>query len=265
MINSNVFRLYKIGFLKAFAPAVAEITFTFAGMGQKKLLRFAEIKGFSNVFEYPVNMKGQWKTFFQNTNPLVLELACGKGEYAIGLGKLQPEKNFIGIDIKGNRMWVGAKKAIEEKLTNVAFLRSQIEKITDYFAPGEIAEIWITFPDPQLRAGKAKKRLTHPRFLRLYQIITRTHGIINLKTDSPDLYNFTKKVINLFELELLDDIEDVYSQAEIKEELKIKTHYEKLDIANSNRVHYLRFSLSKPFPANAEAQLKQLLIEHSID
>ncbi len=233
-------------------------------MGQKKLQRFAEIKIFSNVLEYPKDMKGRWKNFFQNTNPVTLELACGKGEYAVALGRSHPEKNFIGLDIKGNRMWVGAKKALDEGLANVAFIRTQIEKITDYFAEGEVAELWITFPDPQLRFSKAKKRLTHPRFLRLYQTIMGSNGIVNLKTDSPDLYNFTKLVINLFGLKLLLDIDDVYGQEEVSSDLKIKTHYEKLDIAKSNRIHYLKFSPNKDLPIEVDEQLKQLLIEEQV-
>lgn len=234
-------------------------------MGQKKLIRFAEIKRFPNVLEYPQNMKGQWKNFFLNNNPVILELACGKGEYAVGLGRMYAEKNFIGLDIKGNRMWVGAKTALGERLANVAFIRTQIDKITDYFAEGEVDEIWITFPDPQLRVSRAKKRLTHPRFLQLYQKIMGNDSIVNLKTDSPDLYNFTKKVINLFRLDLLEDIDDVYAETELSEDLHIKTHYEKLDIAKSNRIYYLKFSLNKSFPADADEQLKQLLIEHEAD
>lgn len=234
-------------------------------MGQKKLQRFAEIKTFSNVLEYPEGMKGQWKSFFKNANPVILELACGKGEYAVGLGRIQRDRNFIGLDIKGNRLWVGAKTAIEEGLANVAFIRTQIEKITDYFAEGEVSEIWITFPDPQLRISKAKKRLTHPRFLRLYQAIIGGNGVVNLKTDSPNLYQFTKQVINLFELEVLQDLEDINNEIEISDDLKIKTHYEKLDIAKSNRIHYLKFRLNKTLPINVDEQLKQLLIEAEID
>ncbi|WP_018616107.1 tRNA (guanosine(46)-N7)-methyltransferase TrmB [Segetibacter koreensis] len=234
-------------------------------MGQKKLQRFAEIKNFSNVLEYPAGMKGQWKNFFKNSNPITLELACGKGEYAVGLGRIHGDRNFIGLDIKGNRLWVGAKKALDEGLTNIAFIRTQIEKINDYFAEGEVSEIWITFPDPQLRISKAKKRLTHPRFLRLYQAIVGSNGVINLKTDSPDLYQFTKQVINLFELDLLEDFEDINAKNEIGDDLKIKTHYEKLDIARSNRIHYLKFCLNKPLPVHADEQLKQLLIEEEID
>jgi tRNA (guanine-N7-)-methyltransferase len=230
-------------------------------MGQKKLQRFAEIKGFANVFEYPKDMKGQWANFFKNDHPLVLELACGKGEYAVGLGRSNPDTNFIGLDIKGNRMWVGAKAAIDEGLANVAFIRTQIQKITDYFAEGEVAEIWITFPDPQLRVSKAKKRLTHPRFLRLYQQILRKNGIIHLKTDSPDLYHFTKHVIKIFRLVLLADYEDVYNRKEINEDLQIKTHYEKLDIAGGNRVHYLKFCVDNALPAEADELLKQFILE----
>jgi len=213
-------------------------------MGQKKLIRFNEIKSFPNVLEYPENMKDAWKSFFKNNNPITLELACGKGEYALGLARLYPDRNFIGIDIKGNRIWRGAKTALDEQLNNVAFLRSQIDKLADYFSENEVAEIWITFPDPQLRLSKMKKRLTHPRFLRLYKQILQPNGIVHLKTDSPDLYNFTKTVINLYELELLVDHDDVYEQEDLNEELKIKTHYEALDIAQSNRIHYLQFRIN---------------------
>lgn len=232
-------------------------------MGQKKLKRFAEIKTFRNVLEYPENIKGEWKHFFGNANPITLELACGKGEYAIGLGKLHPQRNLIGIDIKGNRMWAGARTALNEGLNNVAFLRTQIQKITDYFAPGEVAEIWITFPDPQVRMSKAKKRLTHPRFLRLYQSVLQPDGVLNLKTDSPGLYHFTKQVIELFQLDISEDFEDVYSNTELADELTIKTYYESLDIAKSNRIHYLKFSLNKPLPIEADEQLKLLLSEEA--
>src|SRR5512147_757240 len=120
-------------------------------MGQKKLIRFAELETFKNVLQFPQNMPGNWHSFFGNQHPITLELACGKGEYAVGLGQLYPDRNLIGVDLKGNRIWVGAKKAIQQKLDNVAFLRTQIDKIAEYFGPGEVAEIWITFPDPQLR------------------------------------------------------------------------------------------------------------------
>ena len=234
-------------------------------MGQKKLIRFEAIKHFSNVLEYPTNMKGKWNDFFANPQKITLELACGKGEYAIGLGKLYHDRNFIGIDIKGNRIWRGAKTALDEGLHHIAFIRSHIDKITDYFADGEVAEIWITFPDPQLRGSRAKKRLTHPKFLRLYQKILTTHGIIHLKTDSPDLYRFTQMVINLFGFTMLHASNNVYHEMYDNPELQIKTHYESLDIAQSNRVHYLSFLLDKPIPAEKDAVLKQLLSEPDND
>lgn len=212
-------------------------------MAQKKLERFAAIKTFANVLEYPPDMKGKWQFFFKNENPLILELACGRGEYTVGLSLLHPQQNFIGVDVKGNRMFIGAKKCLAENLPNAAFLRTQIEKLADYFYAGEVSEIWITFPDPQLRISKAKKRLTHPRFLRLYQQILKPGGLIHLKTDSPDLYRFTKKVAELYNLTIVEDSDNIYSESFIKEELKIKTHYESLDIARSKKIHYLKFTL----------------------
>lgn len=212
-------------------------------MGQKKLIRFAELNTFQNVLQFPENIAGNWHKHFNNNHPIILELACGKGEYALGLAQLHPQKNFIGIDIKGNRLWVGAKKALQQNLTNVAFLRAQIEQITNYFAAGEVAEIWITFPDPQLRFSKAKKRLPHPRFLRLYEKILQPGGKIHLKTDSPDLYRFTKTVLQMYRCNILVDIDDLYKQQTITDELLIKTHYEALDIAQSSRIHYLSFTL----------------------
>lgn len=228
-------------------------------MAQKKLQRFAEIRTFQNVLEYPQNMQGKWSGFFQNNNPLVLELACGKGEYAVGLGRMYPQKNFIGIDIKGNRIWVGAKTALDKGLKNVAFIRSQIDKLKDYFAKGEVSEIWITFPDPQLRLSKAKKRLTHPAFLRLYKDILQQNGCIHLKTDSPDLYDFTKTIIDLYGLSVQEDIEDVYSCENVSPELSIKTHYEMLDIAKSNKVHYLKFLVDQELNVAKDAELRAII------
>jgi tRNA (guanine-N7-)-methyltransferase len=230
-------------------------------MGQKKLIRFTEIESFTNVLQYPNGMQDKWKDYFKNEHSLTLELACGKGEYAVGLGRLHAERNFIGIDIKGNRIWRGAKTALDEGLRNVAFLRSQIDKVADYFAPGEVSEMWITFPDPQLRFSKMKKRLTHPRFLRIYQQFLKPGGLIHLKTDSPDLYNFTKTVINLYELDLLVDYDDLYRVPQISNELFIKTHYEGLDIAQSNRIHYIQFRIDKTLPAEKDATLKNLFSE----
>ncbi|HUQ65973.1 MAG TPA: tRNA (guanosine(46)-N7)-methyltransferase TrmB [Flavitalea sp.] len=233
-------------------------------MGQKKLQRFAEIRTFKNVLEYPLHMKGMWATFFNNDHPLTLELACGKGEYAVGLGRMQPNKNFIGVDLKGNRIWVGAKKALQEGLSNVAFIRSQIDKIDQYFEEGEVSDIWITFPDPQLRTSRAKKRLTHPYFLRLYQKFLKKGGCIHLKTDSPDLYDFTRLVINFHDLKIFEDNDNVYANTTVNDELKIQTYYESLDIAKSKKIHYLRFRLPvEPLEQNDE-QLKELIIEQEI-
>jgi len=226
-------------------------------MGQKKLKRFAELTTFPNVLQYPENMRGEWNEFFGNTNPIVLELACGKGEYALSLGKQYPSMNFIGVDLKGNRIWVGAKKALQEQLKNIAFLRTQIDRIHDYFDPGEISEIWIPFPDPQLRTSKARKRLTHPKFLRLYKQFLKPGGYIHLKTDSPVLYRFTKRVIEQYHCPLHDDLDDLYRQKDVAEELKIKTHYESLDIAGNRRVHYLKFSLPRELPDAAQDKMLQ--------
>lgn len=229
-------------------------------MAHKKLIRFAELETFKNVLQFPKNIKGNWNKFFNNKNPLILELACGKGEYAVGLGSIHANKNFIGIDIKGNRIWVGAKKALENNMNNVAFLRIEIDQVNEYFSEAEIDEIWITFPDPQLRKSKAKKRLTHPKFLRLYHQFLKPGGYMHLKTDSPDLYHFTKKVIEMYGCSLHIDYDDVYSQENITEELRIKTHYESLDIAESNRIHYLCFSLPQQMPGKVkDEELKQAL------
>lgn len=229
-------------------------------MAQKKLKRFAAIKTFPNVLEYPEDMPGKWHSFFKNDNPILLELACGKGEYTTGLARLHREKNFIGVDIKGNRIWVGARHALDNQLNNAAFLRTQIVRIHEYFSAGEVDEIWITFPDPQLRTSKAGRRLTHPRFLRLYARIIKPGGTIHLKTDSPDLYAFTKKVIALYGLHIITDCNDLYAQENISEELKIKTHYESLDIAQSNTIFYLSFSLPEVLGQDDEA-LEMLIKE----
>lgn len=229
-------------------------------MGQKKLVRFAELETFENVLQYPKNIMGNWHRFFKNDHPVVLELACGKGEYALGLAQLYPNKNFVGVDLKGNRIWVGAKKALKQNLLNVAFLRIQIDRINEFFSAGEVSEIWITFPDPQLRISKSKKRLTHPKFLRLYQQVLQPGGRVNLKTDSPDLYRFTKKVIDLYDCTVHADFDDVYAAQTVSPELLIKTHYESLDIAGSNRVHYISFSLPAQIPGKeVDAQLHEAL------
>ena len=228
-------------------------------MGQKKLLRFEAIKSFPNVLQYPADMAGNWKKFFGNSQPVTLELACGKGEYTVALSKMYPERNFIGIDLKGNRLYIGAKQSLEQHLKNTAFLRTQIGKINEYFQQGEVSEIWITFPDPQLRNSKAKRRLTHPVFLRLYQQILKPGGLIHLKTDSPDLYAFTLLIIDLYGLTLHASSEDIYSSPLMNEELKIKTHYEGLDIARSSRIHYLCFSLPSTALPDKDETLQEII------
>jgi tRNA (guanine-N7-)-methyltransferase len=204
-------------------------------------------------------MPGRWKDFFKNDNPIVLELACGKGEYTVGLSRMYQGKNIIGVDLKGNRIYSGALECIRQNLLNAAFLRTQIDKINEYFLPGEVSEIWITFPDPQLRTSRAKKRLTHPRFLRLYQDILKPGGPIHLKTDSPDLFYFTSLMTQLYDLDVQDITEDVYAREENLPEISIKTHYEKLDIAESKKVYYLRFSLPEEKIPPPDIKLQQLL------
>jgi tRNA (guanine-N7-)-methyltransferase len=230
-------------------------------MGQKKLIRFAAIKAFENVVEYPDNMVGKWAGFFKNAQPLTLELACGKGEYAVGLGKMYPHRNFLGVDVKGNRIFVGAKKALDMGLGNVGFMRTQIDRIDQYFAPGEVAEIWLTFPDPQLRTGHARKRLTHPNFLRKYARFLQPGGFIHLKTDSPVLFAFTLLVIEHYGCLLVNQYQDVYESATEPELLQIKTHYEGLDIANSGKIFYLCFRLPQQLDYGKDEAFKQLVIE----
>jgi tRNA (guanine-N7-)-methyltransferase len=212
-------------------------------MGQKKLVRFAAIKTFANVLQYPEGMKGLWKDFFHNENNLILELACGKGEYSVALGRENPGQNYIGVDIKGNRIYVGAKRALAEGLSNVAFLRAQIGQLTDYFAKEEVSEIWIIFPDPFLREGKAKNRLTHPRFLSLYQQVLKPGGRIHLKTDSAELYSFTRETLEAQHCTVHEDVADIYAKGRATGPLAIRTHYEGLHLAEGRTIYYISFSL----------------------
>jgi tRNA (guanine-N7-)-methyltransferase len=261
-------------------------------MGQKKLIKFAAIKEYNNVLEFPQDMQGKWAAFFDAlkkgtstidisslsisdghfvsnvssinkednaTTPLTLELACGRGEYAVGLGRMFTEQHFIGIDLKGNRIWKGASIANKDGLTNVAFVRSQIELTSNYFAKDEVDEIWITFPDPQLRWSKSKKRLTHPKFLRLYQQFLKNDGIVHLKTDSPLLYNFTLKVIELYGLHLIYKTDNLYAEQNIDPRCLIKTYYEGLDIAQSNKIHYIQFNIDRNLPLELDEILKEAI------
>lgn len=214
-------------------------------MGKDKLRRFAEIETFCNVLQLDAGKpyKGQWsKGFFKNDNPVVLELACGKGEYTVNLAQLFPDKNFIGIDYKGNRIWRGAKTAIEDGVNNVAFLRMQIENLLDYFVQGEVDEIWITFPDPQPQLSREKKRLTSPRFLEKYKQVLKPGGYINLKTDNDGLYAYTAEKIRELNLKEHINTADLYHSAFADEVLFIKTYYEKKYLADNKNINYLKFS-----------------------
>ena len=222
-------------------------------MGKNKLRKFAEMAQNPLVLQYPFSrlqaegketfpMRGRWHDFFKNPNPIVLELGCGKGEYAVGLARLFPDKNFVGIDIKGARMHAGATEALKEGMGNIAFLRTQIELLESFFAPGEVDEIWITFPDPQMK--KASKRLTGTRFVELYRKIMRPDGTVHLKTDSPFLYAYTKEMTRLNKLALKADTADLYASESNDAILGIKTHYEKQWIARGLSIKYLAFDIS---------------------
>ena len=227
---------------------------------KNKLQKFAELLSFPNVYEnfeaknpvltgmngLPVERKGQWtKEHFGNDNPLILELACGRGEYAVGMGRLFSNRNFIGIDIKGARIWKGAGIALKAELHNVAFLRTRIELITHFFAPEEVSEIWITFPDPFLKKGKSNRRLTAPRFLDEYKKILKKDGIIHLKTDSPHLYEFTLEVLAEYKgVEIIHQDADIYSKPLPIPELDIKTYYEELHISGDDTIKYVSFRLT---------------------
>ncbi|MDB5008830.1 MAG: tRNA ((46)-N7)-methyltransferase TrmB [Mucilaginibacter sp.] len=216
-------------------------------MGKDKLKRFAEIDTFSNVLQLDAGKayKGKWNTgFFKNSNPVVLELACGKGEYTVNLATMFPDKNFIGIDYKGNRIWRGAKTALEEGVNNVAFLRIQIEMILDHFSDGEVDELWITFPDPQPQISREKKRLTSPRFLDKYKLILKPGGNINLKTDNDGLHVYTAEKITETGLKLHIKTEDLYFSDYADEVLSIKTYYEKKYLKDNKNINYLKFSFS---------------------
>ena len=214
-------------------------------MGKDKLRRFAEVNTFGNVIQLDAGkpFNGKWANdFFKNDNPVVLELACGKGEYTVNLGRLFPQKNFIGIDYKGNRIWRGAKTALEDGVNNVGFLRIQIETILDYFAEGEISEIWITFPDPQPQISREKKRLTSPRFIEKYRRILKPGGYINLKTDNDGLHAYTAEKIDELGLKLHIKTEDLYHSEHADEVLSIKTYYEKKYLQDNKNINYLKFS-----------------------
>ena len=227
-------------------------------MSRQKLKKFAELQTFPNVYDNldvrdPANtvlngqivgIKGKWGSeHFKNDNPITLELACGRGEYAVALGKMFPERNFIGVDVKGSRIHKGAKEALEAGLTNVAFLRTRIEQIEHFFVKNEVSEIWITFPDPFLKERKSNKRLTSEQFLNRYRKFLQPDGIVHLKTDSPDLYDFTLDICQNTEgCELLLNDSDIHSKPLIMNELSVQTYYEKANIAKST-IKYVRFKI----------------------
>ncbi len=219
-------------------------------MGKNKLQKFADMAAYPHVFEYPYSvaenipfeMKGKWhENFFKNNNPIVLELGCGRGEYTVGLGRMFPDKNFIAVDIKGARMWSGATESISEGLTNVAFLRTNIEIIERFFAEGEVSEIWLTFSDPQMK--KATKRLTSTYFMNRYRQFLKPDGIIHVKTDSNFMFTYTRYMIEENKLPVLFITEDLYHSNLVDDILEIKTYYEQQWLDRGLSIKYIKFAL----------------------
>lgn len=223
-------------------------------MGKNKLARWNELDSFDNVIQPEIGevagkdhpVKGKWnKEIFKNSNPVVLELGCGKGEYTVGLAMKHPEKNFIGVDIKGARMWRGAKTSNVNNLQNVAFLRTRIEFITSFFINDEIDEIWVTFPDPHPGGKNSNKRLTSPWFLNLYRQFLKNKGIVHLKTDNTELYTFTKSIVEYNEQEIIFSTTDLYSEDLPDDILSIRTHYENIFLKAGLKINYIKFRLDK--------------------
>ena len=220
-------------------------------MAKNKLTKFAEMVPYENVFHTPYDklreegfsLKGKWHTYFKNDNPIILELGCGKGEYTVGLARQFPENNFIGIDIKGARIWSGATQARTEKLNNVAFLRTHIELINNFFSENEVSEIWITFPDPQMK--KVNKRLTSTRLMQEYSRILKADGVIHLKTDSNFLYGYTKEMIKTNNQKILFDTEDLYNSNTEDKILGIQTFYEQQWLERGLNIKYIKFLCPK--------------------
>ena len=222
-------------------------------MGSKnKLKRFRENETFKNVIQpsreevlNKFELQGKWQSFFKNKNPIVLELGCGKGEYSLALAKKHPNKNFIGVDIKGARFWKGAKESLEENLSNVAFLRTQIELINLCFEKDEVSEIWITFPDPQIKFKRTKHRLINQEFLKKYQFILSREGIIHLKTDSEFLHGYLLGILNEGNHDILYAHHDIYnSSSPPKEALEIQTFYESYYLEQNKPITYIKFKTS---------------------
>lgn len=225
-------------------------------MPKNKLKKFAEINDFSNVIQQPVlydkafrfRNKGKWnKSYFGNPNPIILEIGCGKGEYTVALGKNYPEANYIGIDIKGDRIWKGASEALNEGLTNIAFLRTQAEYINSFFDECEVSGIWLTFPDPQEKKIRAKKRLTSPHFIEKYRKLLAPGSPIHLKTDNTNLFEYTLNIISKHNHLLKTCSRDLYYDNSISEPLvkEIQTYYEKIYLKQGKKIHYLKFTLNE--------------------
>ena len=219
-------------------------------MGKNKLKKFAEIDQLECVLQYPRERiltegfpyKGKWKEqIFGNSNPLVLELGCGKGEYTVALAENYPEKNYVGIDIKGARIWSGAKKVATAEIPNAKFLRTEIENISNFFSSGEVEELWITFPDPQMQ--KTRKRLTSAKFLKLYAGLMKPEGVIHLKTDSPFLYEFTSRIVEKNGLEIIEKTADLYGEGKADPVKSIKTFYESQWLSRGKSIKLISFRI----------------------
>ncbi len=204
------------------------------------------------------SVRGNWSKLFGNDRPITLELACGKGDYCLGLGARYPDRNFLGLDIKGDRLWKGAVQALEEGLGNVRFMRTRIDHITNYFAPGEISEIWITFPDPYPKKSKKRKRLTHPVFLRRYASILKPDGLIHLKTDSDEFFDFTLRVTEILGLPVKQQIPDLYRLENIPGNLDIQTYYEKQHLSGGRTIKYIAFGLNDGVHAPVSDKIDEL-------
>ena len=226
-------------------------------MSKGKLQKFADMENYPHVFQYPYavaedhpfEMRGRWnEVFFHNDHPIILELGCGRAEYTLGLARLNPMCNYIAVDIKGARMWAGAKQSLQEGLPNVAFLRTNIEIIDRFFAPSEVSEIWLTFPDPQMK--KRTKRMTSTGFLAQYAKFLKEGGIINLKTDSNFMYTYTKELVKANSLDVIMDTDDLHNNPVKDDEVnkwltEITTYYEKQWIARGKSIKYISFRLDK--------------------